>query len=194
MDAATGQHDHQQQQAQSLRRLAVVGGHFDLRASAEAVARRAGGTSQRALMARRDVSALHTLLEHDNPELRHRMKAFFAADPLYIPRYDIDLRDDRELALARLERFCRAGFISVGDFAVDPRRIFAAHEVAALVDPSMATKMTVQFNLAGGSILRLGSERHHRAVLRGIDDASVMAAFALTELGAGNNAVEMTTT
>jgi hypothetical protein len=31
-------------------------------------------------------------------------------------RYDIDLRDDRELALRRLTSFCRAGFVSITDF------------------------------------------------------------------------------
>jgi hypothetical protein len=44
--------------------------------------------------------------------------------PLLIRRYDIDLRDDRELALRRLTSFCRAGFVSVTDFrsAVPPSR------------------------------------------------------------------------
>ena len=37
----------------------------------------------------------------------------------------------------------------------NPLRIFAAHEVAAFCDPSMATKMTVQFNLFGGTVLKL---------------------------------------
>jgi len=134
------------------------------------------------------------LLDGDNADLRHRMKAFFSADSLYIPRYDIDLRDDRELAYQRLSKFCRAGFVSVADFAADPRRIFAAHEVAALVDPSMATKMTVQFNLFGGTVLKLdGSARHHQ-VLRKIDDATAFGCFCLTECGYGNNAVEMETT
>jgi len=192
------QQQQQQQQAQQqglgCRRLDVVAGHFDLQAAAERAARRAGGRSQASLLARRDVSALHALLEHDNADLRARMKSFFAADPIYVPRYDIDLRDDRELAFERLARFCRAGFISVADFAADPRRIFAAHEVAALVDPSMATKMTVQFNLFGGTVLKLGTERHHAQILRGIDDASAMGCFCLTELSYGNNAVEMETT
>lgn len=58
-------------------------------------------------------------------------------------RYDLDLRDSRELALQRLSRFCRSGFVSVTDFRHDPLRIFAAHECAAIIDPSMATKMTV---------------------------------------------------
>jgi hypothetical protein len=55
----------------------------------------------------------------------------------------MDLRDTRELALERLARFCRSGFVSVTDFRHDPLRIFAAHECAAIIDPSMATKMTV---------------------------------------------------
>eukprot|EP00983_Pelagomonas_calceolata_P033830 1059372-Pelagomonas_calceolata.AAC.18 len=36
----------------------------------------------------------------------------------------------------------------------NPLRVFAAHEVAAFCDPSMSTKMTVQFNLFGGTVRR----------------------------------------
>jgi acyl-CoA oxidase len=139
------------------------------------------------------VLALQRLLDHDNLELRARMKDFFK-DELYVPRYDMDLRYSRELALQRLAKFCRAGFVSVTDFRLSPLKIFAAHEVAALVDPSMATKMTVQFNLFGGTVLKLGTERHHQGLLRGIDNVDDIGCFALTELGFGNNAVEMQTT
>ena len=83
----------------------------------------------------------------------------------------------------------------VRDFLSDnPYRIFAAHEVAGFCDGSMATKMTVQFNLFGGTVLRLGTERHHGALLDGIDSLESIGCFALTELGFGNNAVEMQTT
>ena len=88
------------------------------------------------------------------------MKAFMKRD-LYVPRYDIDLREERELAYRRLKALCEAGFISVRDFKENPMRIFAAHEVAGLCDGSMATKMTVQFNLFGGTVLKLGTEKHH---------------------------------
>ena len=76
----------------------------------------------------------------------------------------------------------------------NPYRIFAAHEVAGFCDGSMATKMTVQFNLFGGTVLRLGTERHHGAFLDAIDRLDAIGCFALTELGFGNNAVEMQTT
>ena len=60
------------------------------------------------------------------------------------PRYNIPLAEEREVALSRLQRICDAGFISVLDFKNNPLRIFAAHELAAIIDPAMTTKMTVQ--------------------------------------------------
>jgi hypothetical protein len=64
------------------------------------------------------------------------------------------------VALQRLQAVCDAGFISVYDFERNPLKVFAAHELA-VIDPSMGTKMTVQFNLFGGTVLKLGTERHH---------------------------------
>ena len=88
------------------------------------------------------------------------------------------------MALQRLEALCRAGFISVLDFRHNPLRIFAAHEVAAMCgDGSLGTKMTVQFNLFGGSVLKLGTERHHGAFLQRMDMVEDVGCFALTELG-----------
>ncbi|KAG0716586.1 Acyl-coenzyme A oxidase 3, peroxisomal [Chionoecetes opilio] len=118
----------------------------------------------------------------------------FMSDPVMRPRYNIPLEEEREVALARLKRICDAGFISVLDFWNNPLRIFAAHELAAIIDPAMTTKMTVQFNLFGGTVLKLGTERHHKKLLGGIDTLEDVGCFGLTELGYGNNAVEMETT
>merc|ERR1711971_295572 len=111
-----------------------------------------------------------------------------------VPRYNISLEEERELALRRLQRICDSEFISVLDFWNNPLRIFAAHELAAIIDPAMTTKMTVQFNLFGGTVLKLGTERHHSKLLEGIDNLQDIGCFGLTELGYGNNAVEMETT
>ena len=46
--------------------------------------------------------------------------------------------------------------------------MFAAHENAAVIDGAVATKMTVQFNLFGGTVLKLGSARH-KHIIDGID-------------------------
>ena len=37
--------------------------------------------------------------------------------------------------------------------------VLVAHEMAGSVEGSMATKMTVQWNLFGGTVLKLGTER-----------------------------------
>lgn len=79
-------------------------------------------------------------------------------------RYDMDLRDERELALQRLRAVCHSGLFSIRDFRSNPLRIFAAHEIAAFCDPSMATKMTVQFNLFGGESARTVQPRFCRGV------------------------------
>lgn len=103
---------------------------------------------------------------------------------MFSRQYDIDLREERRVALQRLESLCRAGFISVTDFRTNPLRIFAAHEVAAMCgDGSLGTKMTVQFNLFGGSVLKLGTQRHHGQFLKRMDMIEDVGCFALTELG-----------
>lgn len=109
-------------------------------------------------------------------------------------RWNIPLAEERELALRRLKVLSNSGNFSITDFRSDPLRIFAAHEVAALADVSLATKMTVQYNLFGGTVLKLGTARHHDLLLAGIDTMDHIGCFALTELGFGNNAVEMQTT
>ena len=42
--------------------------------------------------------------------------------------------------------------------------------------------MTVHLNLFGGTVLKLGTERHHH-LLKGIDKMQPTGCFALTELG-----------
>ncbi len=143
--------------------------------------------------AKRDPTSLCAVLEHDHHQTRAELKKLFKEE-LFIPRYDVSLERERELASQRLRRITDEGLISVRDFVKDPRRIFSVHEVVGMVDGSTATKMTVQFNLFGGTLLKLGSPSHHEQFLDGIDNLDVVGCFALTELGYGNNAVEMKTT
>merc|ERR1712012_1498132 len=131
-------------------------------------------------------------LLHDNHEMRDQFREFIK-QPLFQPRFDLTLEEEREVALQRLKAVCDAGFISVLDFRNNPLNVFAAHELA-VIDPAMGTKMTVQFNLFGGTVLKLGTERHHEKLLKGIDNLQDIGCFGLTELGYGNNAVEMETT
>jgi len=140
-----------------------------------------------------NTASLTRELDHDNHEQRAKMKAFFN-QPLFLPQYNISVAEERALALRRLQAICSQGFFSVRDFKHNPDAIFAAHELTGYVDGSAATKMTVQFNLFGGTVLKLGTGRHHGAFLDQIDRVEQIGCFGLTELGYGNNAVVMETT
>ena len=113
-----------------------------------------------------EVMKMTHLLDHDNHEKRAKFRKILSEDPLMTPKYNISLDEERELALKRLKKLCDQGFISVLDFKNNPLWIFAAHEMVAVVDAAMATKMTVQFNLFGGTVLKLGTERHHEKLLK----------------------------
>jgi acyl-CoA oxidase len=161
------------------------------------------------LSARKEADARSPLLgpQHDCLAMRKDLRAFLK-DDLFVGRYHDSLEDMRNLALKRvrdspadrpsnprgpgrrLKKLCEkpGRFVSVRDFETDPRRIFAAHEITCQVDGSFATKLTVQFNLFGGTVLKLGTERHHH-ILDKIDAVQEVGCFALTELGYGNNAV-----
>ena len=74
-----------------------------------------------------------------------------AQEPIFVPRHTLALPEQRELALAQLQRVCDNKCLSVRDFLVDEstgrnnaNRIFAAHELLGQVNPSAATKLTVQ--------------------------------------------------
>lgn len=64
------------------RRLGVMAAHLDDSGGASS----SGGRAQSAPARSPAVKGLQHVLDHDSYELRDRMKAFFAQDPIYIPR------------------------------------------------------------------------------------------------------------
>jgi len=136
---------------------------------------------------------LQHFIEYDNQEKKARFRELLSR-PEFIPVYDQTLPQERQSALVRLKKVCDEGFISVLDFIHNPLWVFSAHEYASVIDGAMATKMTVQFNLFGGTVLKIGTKRHHDVLVKGIDSLEDIGCFGLTELGYGNNAVQMETT
>jgi acyl-CoA oxidase len=63
----------------------------------------------------------------------------------------------------------------------------------AQIDACLVTKFTVQFNLFGGSLMALHTERH-LDFMKKVDSLEHMGCFCFTELGFGNNAPKMETT
>eukprot|EP01065_Artemidia_motanka_P003334 TRINITY_DN11601_c0_g1_i1.p1 TRINITY_DN11601_c0_g1~~TRINITY_DN11601_c0_g1_i1.p1 ORF type:complete len:650 (+),score=260.04 TRINITY_DN11601_c0_g1_i1:60-2009(+) len=133
-------------------------------------------------------------LAFTNHETRARLRHLFGTDPAFIPKYNLALDAERDLAYQRLKKVCDLGVVSVRDFLTNPRNIFAVHEMCGQCDGNLATKFTVQFNLFGGTVLKLGTDKHHALLCDAIDSLQRVGCFGLTELGYGNNAVEMETT
>lgn len=75
-------------------------------------------------------SGLSALLENDNFELGEKMKKVFD-NPLFIPKYNISLEEERELAYKRLKYFCGKKLISVYDFYIDPLLVLRVNVVEA---------------------------------------------------------------
>ena len=140
-----------------------------------------------------DTTAMTKLLDDHNHDTRAGLKELFR-HPMYTPRYTMTLDEERDLAYDRVKAVCGSKLVSVKDFWTNPRNIFAMHESAGLCDGSMSTKLTVQFNLFGGTVLKLGTKKHHDLLVDGIDGFTKVGRFALTELVYGNNAIEMETT
>ena len=139
-----------------------------------------------------DRAAFQRVIENDNYESREKYREL-GRDPIMTPVYNISLSYSRELALERLQKVTSLRATSVRDFGDNPRNIFSTHEMLGYIDASLATKYTLQFNLYGGSIFHLGTERHAEWIPK-VDDLTGIGCFCLTELGYGNNAVEMKTT
>ena len=68
------------------------------------------------------------IIDHDNHEMRANFREYLKQDD-FKPKYAIPLNEERELALNRLQKVCNEDFMSVRDFADNPHRIFAAHEL-----------------------------------------------------------------
>jgi acyl-CoA oxidase len=130
--------------------------------------------------------SLSQLLVHDNADLRRAIFEFLK-DDIYTPNYDLSLAEFRELTLQRIIKFASQNFFSVRDYMNDPRKFMAALECLSYVDFSMGIKSGVHFTLCGGSICRLGTQKHHDALLDKIDTLALPGSYCMTELGHGTN-------
>lgn len=135
---------------------------------------------------------LRNILENDNHDYRDKLKLLFS-DPIFTPRLDMSIKDQKELAYKRLRKLFQSGLVDLQDFEKDPRRIFALHEVCGMVDGSFVTKLTVQANLFGGTVIKFANREKWQWLIDKANRLDAVGCFALTELGFGNNAVEMET-
>ena len=86
--------------------------------------------------------------------------------------------------MAYLETFC---------LCADPLKFQAGLATVAFADYSLCIKAGVHFTLCGGTIAKLGTDKHHKQLLPLLDDLTLPGCFGMTELGHGSNVMGIET-
>lgn len=77
-------------------------------------------------------------LNEVNRETREKMSKIMEED-LFVPVYDLSIRNQKELAQRRLKRIVDSKVVSVRDFVTNPENIFTMHEMVLLHNSSLLT-------------------------------------------------------
>ena len=136
---------------------------------------------------------MRDMLFGDKLEKRDKWMKLVSTHPIFESKYNLTLDQERQLAYQRLKVISENKLFSIFDFDNDPVNLFTCHEQLAYIEGGMATKFTVQFNLFGGSLTALHTDRQ-LPFMNQVDSLTNMGCFCFTELGYGNNAPKMETT
>lgn len=145
-----------------------------------------------------DAATLHAYLEADHRRLRAEIRDLLTREPVRVPA-GLATPAYRESVLAAVRALAEGGYGAVGfprDFGGggDPAGGVAVFETLAFGDLSVLVKYGVQFGLFGGSVLQLGTRRHHERYLGAIATLDLPGCYAMTETGHGSNVRELETT
>ena len=145
-----------------------------------------------------DAGALHAYLDRDRLELRrtllHRLTADEFYNPVELPRPEYRERILDQLRLLAAEGYGALSFPKEHGGQNDPGAAVAAFETLAFGDLSLLIKFGVQFGLFGGSILNLGTEKHHARYLPRIATLDLPGCYAMSESRHGSNVRDVETT
>ncbi len=136
-------------------------------------------------------------LDGDSHPIRETVRQLLAL-PALAPLPEGSRAELREWTLAACQILAQHGLGALSYPAAnggrgDAAAFQAAFETLAFGDLGVLVKFGVQFGLFGGSILELGTERHHRDLLPRIGTLELPGCFAMTETGHGSNVAEIET-
>ncbi|DBB08163.1 TPA: hypothetical protein ACH3X3_008350 [Trebouxia sp. C0006] len=135
---------------------------------------------------------LYEYTVRDNIELRDRILEFLK-DDIFKPNHYLSLLEFRQLTLERLQKFVAQQYFITKDYIDDPLKFQACLATIGFADYSLCIKAGVHFTLCGGTIAKLGTEKHHTKLLPLLDDLTLPGCFGMTELGHGSNVMGIQT-
>jgi len=149
-------------------------------------------------LAAADPAVIREVLDGRWAAVRRRAREL-GADPRFAVEYGEDTETQRARVLERMqvlaeEGYSRLGFPTGYGGSNDIGGSITGFEMLAMGDLSLLVKAGVQWGLFGGSILHLGTERHHDAYLADLIELRALGCFAMTETGHGSDVASLRTT
>ncbi|EGC35432.1 hypothetical protein DICPUDRAFT_78883 [Dictyostelium purpureum] len=144
-----------------------------------------------------NLKTLKSILDGEYHFDRDRLKELFEEsstfDEIFLNK-SIHTDEHREQTLKACKEIIQLQIVKLSDMEKNPKKFLNWFETISLCDPSVSLKFAVQYNLWGGTILFLGTKKHHERYLDGIENGSILGVFGLTELGHGSNVNGLETT
>jgi acyl-CoA oxidase len=145
-----------------------------------------------------DLDALHAFVEGERMDIR-RLVFRILARPEFDRTTIRSMADYRASVLAWCRELAQQGVGSYGypveyDGEGNIPKSITAFETLGFFDLSLLVKFGVHFGLFGGSVLQLGTRKHHDKYLRAIGSLELPGCFAMTETGHGSNVRDLETT
>jgi acyl-CoA oxidase len=144
-----------------------------------------------------DLDALRSFVDAERADIRRFV--FNLLDRAEFDRSGIEnIEEYRERVLTWCRQLAKQGVGSFGypaeyDGEGNIPKSIAAFETLAFFDLSLLVKFGVHFGLFGGSVLQLGTTKHHEKYLRAIGSLELPGCFAMTESGHGSNVRDIET-
>ncbi len=145
-----------------------------------------------------DIKKLAAILDDDYADIRNKVKQILSD-----PEFKLDTIPVKEDYRQKVLHWCKlladqglgatsypieyGGLDDMGNYA-------AIFETLGYHDLSLTIKFGVQFGLFGGSILWLGTKKHHDRYLKQTGTLELLGCFAMTETGHGSNVRGLQTT
>lgn len=147
--------------------------------------------------ARLDVEQLSKILDGKSHTIKQKLRQLLQSED-FRKEHAADRDSYRQEVLKWCQVLARVGYGSLSypetyggrDNMMD---YFATMEILSLFDLSLTIKYGVQFGLFGGSILSLGTRKHHDRYLKDAGTLALPGCFAMTETGHGSNVRDIET-